>query len=78
MSEIKTKTKTKPKEKESLISIVSRLKESKPVIVGVLASNNLYNKYLKEVENKDLGIPSTLDYTMDDLSKMVEDYLKNG
>ncbi len=78
MNETKAKSKPKIKEKESLLSIVSKLKESKPVIVGVLSSNNLYNKYLKEVENENLGIPSRLEYTMEDLSKMIEDYLKKG
>jgi phosphotransferase system IIB component len=78
MNETKAKSKPKIKEKESLLSIVSKLKESKPVIVGVLSSNNLYNKYLNEVENENLGIPSRLEYTMEDLSKMIEDYLKKG
>ena len=78
MNETKAKPKPKIKEKESLLSIVSKLKESKPVIVGVLSSNNLYNKYLNEVENENLGIPSRLEYTMEDLSKMIEDYLKKG
>mgnify|MGYP000993599183 CR=1 FL=1 len=78
MNETKAKPKPKIKEKESLLSIISKLKESKPVIVGVLSSNNLYNKYLNEVENENLGIPSRLEYTMEDLSKMIEDYLKKG
>ena len=78
MNETKAKSKPKIKEKESLLSIISKLKESKPVIVGVLSSNNLYNKYLNEVENENLGIPSRLEYTMEDLSKMIEDYLKKG
>ncbi len=72
------KKKEKVEEKQSLVDLVQNSRESNSTIVGALASADLYNEYVQEVKNKELGIKLPLKYTEKDFEKMITDYLNKG
>lgn len=79
MTEEKTETTTKKSaNKKTFIELVKESPYNKPIIVGALIDNQLYDKYLAEKENNKLGLPNEAQLTSTEFNKLIEKFLKKG